>query len=81
MNKNSTVRAIIHIVRQPDKEMSPMLELESPDSLVKRVVDAIRAEIDSGRLAAEARLPTEHQLAERLNVSRSVIREAVEWRS
>jgi GntR family transcriptional regulator, transcriptional repressor for pyruvate dehydrogenase complex len=54
-----------------------MLELERPDSLVKRVVDAIRAEIDSGRLAAEARLPTEHQLAERLNVSRSVIREAV----
>ncbi|MCS4281933.1 DNA-binding FadR family transcriptional regulator [Pseudomonas sp. BIGb0278] len=54
-----------------------MLELQRPDTLVERVVSAIRAEIDSGRLAAEARLPTEQQLAEQLNVSRSVVREAV----
>lgn len=54
-----------------------MLELQRPDTLVDRVVSAIRAEIDSGRLAAEARMPTEQQLAEQLNVSRSVVREAV----
>lgn len=54
-----------------------MLELQRPDTLVDRVVGAIRAEIDSGRLAAESRLPTEQQLAEQLNVSRSVVREAV----
>ncbi|MDD0975310.1 FadR/GntR family transcriptional regulator [Pseudomonas fontis] len=54
-----------------------MLELQRPDTLVERVVGAIRAEIDSGRLAAESRLPTEQQLAEQLNVSRSVVREAV----
>ncbi|MGH8484017.1 MAG: GntR family transcriptional regulator, partial [Pseudomonas sp.] len=40
-----------------------MLELQRPDTLVERVVGAIRAEIDSGRLAAESRLPTEQQLA------------------
>ncbi|UTL89643.1 FadR/GntR family transcriptional regulator [Pseudomonas fluorescens] len=54
-----------------------MLELQRPDTLVDRVVSAIRTEIDSGRLAAESRLPTEQQLAEQLNVSRSVVREAV----
>ncbi|SEN64283.1 DNA-binding transcriptional regulator, FadR family [Pseudomonas sp. ok272] len=54
-----------------------MLELQRPDTLVDRVVSAIRAEIDCGRLAAEARMPTEQQLAEQLNVSRSVVREAV----
>lgn len=54
-----------------------MLELERPDTLVQRVVNAIRAEIDAGRFPAESRLPTEQQLAERLNVSRSVVREAI----
>lgn len=54
-----------------------MLQLERPDSLVQRVVGAIRAEIDAGHLPAESRLPTEQQLSERLNVSRSVVREAI----
>ncbi|NWA03461.1 FadR/GntR family transcriptional regulator [Pseudomonas gingeri] len=54
-----------------------MLELQRPDSLVERVVSALRTEIESGRLAAESRLPTEQQLAEQLNVSRSVVREAI----
>ncbi|MFY1664331.1 FadR/GntR family transcriptional regulator [Pseudomonas sp. Pseu.R1] len=54
-----------------------MLELTRPDTLVERVVAAIRAEIGAGRLPADARLPTEHQLSEQLNVSRSVVREAV----
>jgi DNA-binding FadR family transcriptional regulator len=54
-----------------------MLELERPDSLVQRVVSALRAEIDAGHFPAESRLPTEQQLSERLNVSRSVVREAI----
>ncbi|MFJ3486776.1 FadR/GntR family transcriptional regulator [Pseudomonas sp. NPDC090202] len=54
-----------------------MLQLERPDSLVERVLGAIRAEIDSGRLAPESRLPTEQQLSEQLHVSRSVVREAI----
>jgi DNA-binding FadR family transcriptional regulator len=54
-----------------------MLELERPDSLVQRVVGALRAEIDAGHFPAESRLPTEQQLSERLNVSRSVVREAI----
>ena len=54
-----------------------MLQLQRPDTLVERVVNAIREEIESGRLTAESRLPTEQQLTEQLNVSRSVVREAV----
>ncbi|MGY4663919.1 DNA-binding transcriptional regulator YhcF (GntR family) [Pseudomonas chlororaphis] len=54
-----------------------MLQLQRPDTLVERVVNAIRKEIDAGRLTAESRLPTEQQLTEQLNVSRSVVREAV----
>ena len=54
-----------------------MLELQRPDSLVVRVVSALRAEIDSGQLPPESRMPTEQQLAEQLNVSRSVVREAI----
>ncbi|MEX3557152.1 MAG: GntR family transcriptional regulator [Burkholderia sp.] len=54
-----------------------MLKITRPNSLVERVVDAIRSEIDAGRLPAESRLPTEYQLAEQLDVSRSVVREAV----
>ncbi|AMB86955.1 GntR family transcriptional regulator [Pseudomonas agarici] len=54
-----------------------MLVLQRSESLVQRTVSAIRAEIDSGRFAASTRMPTEHELAEQLQVSRSVIREAV----
>jgi DNA-binding FadR family transcriptional regulator len=57
--------------------MKNMLQLDRPDSLVARVVNSIRQEIESGRLAPQSRLPTEFELAETLNVSRSVIREAV----
>lgn len=54
-----------------------MIELERPDSLVERVVASLRREIEAGRLPAGSRLPTEFQLSEQLNVSRSVVREAV----
>ncbi len=54
-----------------------MFELERPDSLVARVVGSIRQEIDAGRFPPQSRLPTELELSQQLNVSRSVIREAV----
>lgn len=54
-----------------------MLQLERPASLVDRVVRVICDEIEAGHFPPESRLPTEHQLAEQLSVSRSVVREAV----
>lgn len=53
------------------------MKLTRPQSLVESVVSAIRREIEAGRLPAESKMPTEHQLAEQLHVSRSVIREAI----
>lgn len=54
-----------------------MINLTRPQSLVESVVSAIRREIEAGRLPAESKMPTEHQLAEQLHVSRSVVREAI----
>jgi GntR family transcriptional repressor for pyruvate dehydrogenase complex len=47
------------------------------DGLVDQVVQAIEAQILSGRLAMGARLPAERDFSERLGVSRPVVREAV----
>nr|UVN18167.1 hypothetical protein pPsy0462b_00022 [Pseudomonas syringae] len=54
-----------------------MLSFPRPHSLVEGVVSAIRREIVSGRLPAESKMPTEHELADQFNVSRSVVREAI----
>lgn len=54
-----------------------MRTFKRPDTLVTRVANTIRHEISSGRLQPQSRLPTEFELAEHLNVSRSVIREAI----
>ncbi|GAB6902211.1 GntR family transcriptional regulator [Kineosporia succinea] len=43
----------------------------------QRVVDALRQEITTGRLAPGARLPGEHDLAERFSVSRGTVRAAL----
>src|ERR1035438_9153505 len=45
--------------------------------LVDRVVEAIEAQILNGRLAISAKLPPEREFADRLGVSRTVVREAV----
>lgn len=45
--------------------------------LADRVADALRSEIDAGRLAPGHKLPTEAALAQQFSVSRTVIREAV----
>src|SRR5713226_8764577 len=47
------------------------------DGLVDQVVQAIEAQILSGRLAVGARLPAERDFSESLGVSRPVVREAV----
>jgi len=47
------------------------------DGLVDQVVQAIEAQILSGRLGVGARLPAERDFSERLGVSRPVVREAV----
>ncbi|WP_010924795.1 FadR/GntR family transcriptional regulator [Pseudomonas syringae group genomosp. 3] len=54
-----------------------MLSFPRPHSLVESVVSAIRREITSGRLPAESKMPTEHELADQFSVSRSVVREAI----
>ncbi|RMT27302.1 MULTISPECIES: FadR/GntR family transcriptional regulator [Pseudomonas syringae group genomosp. 2] len=54
-----------------------MLSFPRPHSLVEGVVSAIRREIVSGRLPAESKMPTEHELADQFSVSRSVVREAI----
>lgn len=46
-------------------------------SLVDEVAEALRAEIDSGTWAVGTRIPPEAELAERLGVSRTAIREGV----
>jgi GntR family transcriptional repressor for pyruvate dehydrogenase complex len=46
-------------------------------SLVDRVVEQIRGVINQGHYSAGDRLPTEFELSEKLQVSRSVLREAV----
>lgn len=46
-------------------------------SLATPIIDWLTEEIDQGRLAPGARLPSEKQLCERFGVSRSVVREAL----
>lgn len=55
----------------------PALSIGTPEPLSTRVAEHLSREIRSGRIAAESRLPTEHDLARDLGVSRNVVREAV----
>lgn len=55
----------------------PALALGAPQSLATRVADHLSREIRAGRIAPQTRLPTEHDLAETLGVSRNVVREAL----
>jgi DNA-binding FadR family transcriptional regulator len=45
--------------------------------LSARVIEALRADIESGKVPGGKRLPTENELAETFGVSRTVVREAV----
>lgn len=53
------------------------LEAIEPRRLYRQVADQLRAYLDSGAIPVGARMPTERELAERLNVSRPTIREAL----
>jgi DNA-binding FadR family transcriptional regulator len=53
------------------------LEAIEPRRLYRQVADQLRAFIEAGGLVAGTRLPTERELADRLNVSRPTIREAL----
>ena len=57
----------------PNYEFAPV----TPTDLPKQIAAQIRAAINSGELNANDKLPTESELAERFNVSRPTIREAL----
>ncbi|WP_436639606.1 FadR/GntR family transcriptional regulator [Microbaculum sp. FT89] len=48
-----------------------------PVRLSDQVIDSLRKDIETGRTAPGSRLPTEKELTESFNVSRTVIREAI----
>ncbi len=50
-----------------------------PEAKYRRIADELRAEIESGRLGPDSRLPTEDQLSKRFAASRNTIRDAVKW--
>ncbi|MCA0407202.1 MAG: FCD domain-containing protein [Proteobacteria bacterium] len=53
------------------------LKAVEPRRLYRQVADQIRAYLDSENLPVGARLPTEREFADRLNVSRPTVREAL----
>lgn len=53
------------------------MDIGTVDSLPTRVVAVLHRQIASGTLSPGSRLPTEQQLADRLGVSRNVVREAI----
>lgn len=55
----------------------PAVALGAPQPLATRVAEHLSREIHAGRIAPQSRLPTEHELAKTLGVSRNVVREAL----
>ena len=55
----------------------PAIAIGAPQPLATRVAEHLSREIHAGRIAPQSRLPTEHELAETLGVSRNVVREAL----
>ncbi|MGH3222040.1 MAG: GntR family transcriptional regulator [Streptosporangiaceae bacterium] len=60
----------------PDKR--DRINHRAPRLLWQQVCDDLRAEIDSGELAVDTRLPGELELAEQYGVSRDTIRRAIQ---
>ena len=59
------------------KKMNIKYEPVVTTSITRQISEQIRQSILDGRLKADDRLPTEHELAEQFNVSRPTIREAL----
>ena len=55
----------------------PAISIGAPEPLATRVAEHLSREIRAGRIAPQSRLPTEHDLAKSLGVSRNVVREAL----
>lgn len=55
----------------------PAKTIGAPEPLAARVANHLSRQIRSGLIAPQSRLPTEHDLAEELGVSRNVVREAL----
>lgn len=60
----------------PDKR--DRIDQRAPRLLWRQVCDDLRSELDSGQLAADARLPAELEMADQYGVSRDTIRRAVQ---
>lgn len=60
----------------PDKR--DRINHRAPKLLWQQVADDLRSELESGALAADARLPSEHELADQYGVSRDTIRRAIQ---
>jgi GntR family transcriptional regulator len=60
----------------PDKR--DRINHRAPRLLWQQVCDDLRTEMDSGQLAADAKLPGELELAEQYGVSRDTIRRAIQ---
>ncbi|HYZ54313.1 MAG TPA: GntR family transcriptional regulator [Streptosporangiaceae bacterium] len=60
----------------PDKRSR--IDHRQPRLLWRQVYDDLRAEIESGELQPDARLPGEFELAEQYGVSRDTIRRAIQ---
>ena len=61
---------------QPDKR--ERINHRAPRLLWQQVCDDLRAEMDSGELPADTRLPGELELADQYGVSRDTIRRAIQ---
>lgn len=64
-------------IKAPQQEFSTFRPLSAPRGLTQQLVTQIAAEINSGRLPAGSRLPTEKEMMAATGVSRTVVREAV----
>jgi DNA-binding GntR family transcriptional regulator len=60
----------------PDKR--GRIDHRAPRLLWQQVADDLRAEMDSGELAIDTRLPSEFELADQYGVSRDTIRRAIQ---
>ncbi|AJT65710.3 hypothetical protein T261_4053 [Streptomyces lydicus] len=60
-----------------DERTDMALQAAGRQSLVDTVVEALRSQLTAGEWPVGARIPTEHALAEQLQVGRNTVREAI----